>query len=109
SVLGERRVLITNDAHALAGGLSGLVTVASAGLQISWGVPADTAIKVATVVDQPSRYTIFAYTAGSAMAGMNAPARRVGWFVRFPEPATYPDSGLLLFEAAALWAASRVP
>jgi len=35
---------------------------------------------------------------------MPAPARRVGAFVRFPETATYTDSGLMLFEAAALWA-----
>ena len=104
SVLDERRLMITNDAHPLAGGLSGLVTVASAGLQISWGVPSDAAIKVATVVDQPSRYTIFAYTEGSTMVGMTAPARRVGAFVRFPEDATYTESGLMLFEAAALWA-----
>jgi hypothetical protein len=108
SVLGERRVLITDDTHALAGGLSGLVTVASADLQISWGVPSNAAIKVATVVDQPSRYTIFGYTEGSTMVGMTAPARRVGSFVRFPESATYTDSGLLLFEAAALWAIGRV-
>jgi hypothetical protein len=108
SVLDERRLMIIDDAHPLAGGLSGLVTVSNGSLQISWGVPSSSAIKVATVVDQPSRYTIFAYTEGSTMVGMTAPARRVGSFVRFPESTTYTDSGLMLFEAAALWAVGQL-
>jgi hypothetical protein len=104
SVAGDRRLMITDDSQALAGGLSGLVTVASANLEISWGVPASTAIKVATVLDQSNRFTIFAYPEGSAMVGMVAPARRVGSFVRFPETASFTESGLMLFEAAARWA-----
>jgi hypothetical protein len=99
----DQRLMIVDDTHPLAGGLSGLVTVASAQLQISWGLPSSSAVKVATVVNQPNHFTIFGYTEGSAMVGMTAPARRVGAFVRFPDQTSYAESGLLLFEAAALW------
>jgi hypothetical protein len=99
----DQRLMIVDDTHPLAGGLSGLVTVASAPLQISWGLPSSSAIKVATVVNQPNHFTVFGYTEGSAMVGMTAPARRVGAFVRFPDQTSYAESGLLLFEAAALW------
>jgi hypothetical protein len=100
----DRRVMIIDDTHPLAAGLTGLVTVANANLQLSWGVPGGAAIKIATVADQATRFTIFAYAEGATMVGMAAPARRVGAFVRFPDTVSYTDSGLMLFEAAALWA-----
>ena len=100
----QTHLMIIDDTHPLAGGLSGLVTVANANIQLSWGVPSAAAVKVATIVDQPTHFTIFAYPEGSTMVGMTAPARRVGSFVRFPSDSTYTESGLLLFEASALWA-----
>jgi hypothetical protein len=100
----QTRLMIIDDTHPLAGGLSGLVTVATANIQLSWGVPGSAAIKVATIVDQPTHFTIFGYPEGSTMVGMSAPARRVGSFVRFPSDSSYSESGLLLFEASALWA-----
>jgi hypothetical protein len=100
----DSRLMIVDDTHPLAGGLSGLVTVSDVQVQVSWGVPSTGAFKVATVAAQPNHYTIFGYVEGSTMAGMIAPARRVGAFVRFPDAAAYTESGLMLFEAAALWA-----
>jgi len=104
SIDDQTRLLIVDDAHPLAGALSGLVTVASPGIMVSWGVPSSAAVKIATPEGQPDRFAIFGYTEGSSMVGMVAPARRVGSFVRFPDTASYTDSGLLLFEASALWA-----
>jgi hypothetical protein len=104
----DRRLMIVDDTHSLAGGLSGLVTVASVDLEVSWGIPGSSAVKVATLVDQSTRFTIFAYPQGSPMVGMNAPARRVGSFVRFPDLASYTESGLMLFEAAVLWAVGQL-
>jgi hypothetical protein len=100
----ERNLLIIDDTHALAGGLSGQVQVANGDIMVSWGVPAAGAIKVATTIGNTGRYTIFGYLAGTPMVGMTAPARRVGSFVRYPYDTTFTESGLLLFEASALWA-----
>lgn len=99
-----KQLMITDDTHPLAGGLSGLVTFSTGDMMISWGVPSASAIRVATTTENAGRFTIFAYEAGALMLGMNAPARRVGSFVRYPRDASFSESGLLLFEAAALWA-----
>jgi hypothetical protein len=100
----DRNLVIVDDTHPLAGGMSGQVQVSNGDIMVSWGVPAAGAIKVATTVSNASRFTIFAYLEGTPMVGMNAPARRVGSFVRYPRDTTFTESGLLLFQAAALWA-----
>jgi hypothetical protein len=104
----DTRLMIVDDTHPLAGGLSGLVTVSDVKIQVSWGAPSTGAIKVGTVADQPTHYTVFGYAEGNPMVGMIAPARRVGAFVRFPDTAAYTESGLMLFGAAALWATSHL-
>ena len=63
---------------------------------------------VASLVGQPNRLTIFGYDAGALMAaGMTAPARRVGSFVRYARNAAFTDDGMSLFEAAVKWATRR--
>jgi len=99
-----QRLMIIDDTHPLAGGLSGQVTVSNADIMISWGLPSSAAVRVATTTDSANRFTIFGYEQGATMVGMTAPARRVGSFVRYPRDTTFTESGLLLFEAAALWA-----
>ena len=99
-----QRLMIIDDTHPLAGGLSGQVTVSNADIMISWGLPSSAAVRVATTTDSANHFTIFGYEQGATMVGMTAPARRVGSFVRYPRDTTFSESGLLLFEASALWA-----
>jgi len=99
-----QRLMIIDDTHPLAGGLSGQVTVSNADIMISWGLPSSAAVRVATTTDSSNRFTIFGYERGATMVGMAAPARRVGSFVRYPRDTTFTGSGLQLFEGAALWA-----
>jgi hypothetical protein len=106
TALGDKRVAIVQPAHPLAAGLSGTITVANDNIQVSWGVPSSSAIKVATIAGQANHFTLFAYAAGSTMVGPVAPARRVGAFVRYPESTTYTSDGLLLFRAIVTWAAN---
>jgi hypothetical protein len=104
TVDGDKRVAIVQPQHPLAAGLSGTVTVSVDNIQVSWGVPASSATRVASLVGQSNRFTIFGYLAGSMMSGLVAPARRVGSFVRYPNATTYTAAGLALFEASVLWA-----
>jgi hypothetical protein len=105
TVTGEKRVAIVDPAQPMAAGLSGTITVANDVIQVSWGAPSSSAIKVATVAGQANHYALFAYATGSTMVGQAAPAARVGAFVRYPEAATYTNDGLALFRAVVLWAA----
>jgi hypothetical protein len=50
----QTRLLIIDDTHPLAGGLSGLVTVAGAGIMVSWGVPSSAAVLIATPRTSPA-------------------------------------------------------
>jgi len=67
--------------HPLAAGLSGTVNVASESGFMTWGIPAATATKVATLTGaDANKSTIFFYERGAMMVGLEAPALRVGHF-----------------------------
>jgi hypothetical protein len=71
-----------------------------------WGTPNDNAAKVATTLGAPDEYAIFAYDTGAGMFGLNAPARRVGFFLSALTGATLNSDGWQLFDAAFFWAIS---
>jgi hypothetical protein len=93
----------------LAAGLSGTVTVASAASPIGWGVSPAGAMKIATVVGQTARATIFAYEKGAALAAGTAAGRRVGFFLHSGGTAALSANGGKLFDAAVTWAAEGAP
>lgn len=100
------KITITNNAHPLAAGLpSGEVAVYASSDNLTWGQPANSAIIIASVAGVPSQITIFAYESGAAMAGMNAPARRIGFFLHDFSASLLTADGAKLLDAALLWAA----
>jgi DNA-binding protein YbaB len=90
--------------HPLAAGLSGQVTVVTGNSTFVWGNPSSAARKVASIVGSTTKWGIFAYDTGEAMVGLNAPARRVGFFVGQDTPGLLKDEGWRLFDAAVTWA-----
>ena len=68
----------------MAGGFStgALVTVLNSARTVGWGIPASGAVKVALTADgNTSHATTFGYESGTAMSGITAPARRVGYYL----------------------------
>jgi hypothetical protein len=99
------QINIVDPLHPMAAGTSGLVTpVTGTGSFLVWGVPADTAQKVATLMGMPTRFTIFGYPAGAMMVGGMAPARRVGFFAGDSSLERLNDNGVKLMNAAVDWA-----
>jgi hypothetical protein len=88
----------------MAAGLTGNVTVVSTASTFGWGGPNANGVKVATILGNSSRATIFAYNSGAVMPGLTAPARRVGFFL-FGNSASLTANGGSLFDAAVKWAA----
>jgi len=105
---GQTAVTITMPNHPLAAGLTGTVTISSMAGELGWGVPAPSAVIVATLTGNPARAAVFGYAAGAAMVGgQPAPARRVGYAVREALAANLTADGLKLFDAAVTWALSK--
>jgi hypothetical protein len=103
-------LLVTDPSHPLAAGLSGTVTVMTPGTGLyGFGVPAAGAAKVATPAGKDGLYAIFGYERGADMAGLAAPARRVGWFVDKDAATRLTASGWALFDAAVKWTAGACP
>lgn len=104
---GYSQVVIADPSHPMAAGLTGTVTVTtSSSVQFGWGKPAASAIKVASLPSDPSKYTLFGYESGAALVGgMSAPARRVGIFLWRDTPTVLNADGWSLFDAAARWIA----
>jgi hypothetical protein len=97
-------VTIVKADHPLAAGLTGAVTVTSATVEITWGKPLPTADLVATHMGAAGKYSIFAYAKGSMMAGLTAPAKRVGLFATFQGAEAITPDGTKLIDAAIAWA-----
>lgn len=101
----EVDVVITNSGHAMAGGLpNGDRQVYSSNDTLTWGKPSSNAVKIAHVDDDSTQWVIFGYTTGSSMVGLNAPARRVGFFLSDDGADNLTGAGWILFNAAVSWA-----
>jgi hypothetical protein len=97
---------ISEPTHPLAAGFSGTITVLAPGKgQYGFGVPGSAAVVVGTLVDEPQGAAIFAYEQGSAMFGLLAPARRVGYFLDIQASRRLTADGWTLFDAAVQWTA----
>lgn len=93
--------------HALAAGMSGVVTIGNSAARLSWGKPGAAAIVAATLKGDSTRATIFAYEAGSLLVGgSSAAARRVAAHPNTGATAVWNASGRALFDAAVQWASA---
>ncbi|HEX8475577.1 MAG TPA: multicopper oxidase domain-containing protein [Pyrinomonadaceae bacterium] len=102
---GQTQLAIADASHPLAAGFpAGAVTVATIPQSFAWGRPALSAAKVATVLTDSNKTTIYGYERGASMVGMNAPARRVGFFLTGDAAAYLNNNGWALFDAAINWA-----
>ncbi len=103
----QTQVSISNTTHPLGAGLSGTVTAYSSQYDFTWGVPASSAIKAATLTSNSSRAVIFGYDSGASMiGGFIAPARRVGLLISDFGAEILTNNGWQLFDAAITWAVS---
>ncbi len=100
-------LVIENPLHDLAAGLSGTVPVLENPIQASWGKPAPTAEVIASWENYPDRAAIFAYERGMQMQGLQAPARRVGFYFNDGIALETTEQGWALFDAAVKWAADK--
>jgi len=105
----QTQVSIVNSSHPLAAGLSGTQTVAASS-SFTWGKPNANAARIATLIGDATKFVIFGYDNMAAMPGLDAPARRVGFFLTDTTAASLADnvSGGLLFDAAVKWAADLI-
>ena len=104
---------VTNEAevatstHPIAAGLSGRQTISADGSSLAWGTPSADGVRVLNVSGLPSQAVVFTYAADAAMAGLNAPARRVFWGFLDPMPQSFTAAGEGLFDRMILWASGR--
>lgn len=94
---------IQDATHPLAAGLQGTAIMSTLTTGLAWGIPNANALNIATLSDQPTSSGIFAYEAGSAMVGLTAPARRMGFALRDGTAAGMTAEGWALFDAAICW------
>ena len=98
---------IDDTGHEIAGGRAGDVVVVDEG-SLSFGRPVATASVIATIRGT-NEAALFAYESGTAMVGIDAPARRVGLFLTYPNADHLTSDGEDLVVRAVQWAASIAP
>jgi len=92
-----------NLGHPLVDGLSGTVNIFTSAQDASWGTPAATGNDFAYIPGHPNRCLIIGWDTGEQMAGLAAPARRVGFFLRDNGAAYLTNDGWRLFDNATNW------
>jgi hypothetical protein len=99
-------VSIVEPEHPAAGGFEGEIEVLDANLNIGWGVPGPSAVRVAVIRKSPDHAAIFAYDRDAPMLppAIRAPSRRVGFFLHPTAVRFTNDNGWRLFDAAVKWA-----
>ncbi len=103
---GQTQIDIVNSAHPLAAGLSdGLQTIVTTPSGFMRGVPASSAIIVATVAGNSALAAHYAYDTGALLLdGSSAPGRRIGLPMDDNVYENMNDAGRALFDAAIAWA-----
>ncbi|WP_345724877.1 CAP domain-containing protein, partial [Herpetosiphon gulosus] len=106
----QATLTIQNPSQPMAAGLSGSVSVMSAGRAMPYGSPNANAVRIAGTSSTTTKAVIFGYDQGAVMVSATAPARRVGFFFNDDTPLVATAEGWALFDAAVLWAVgSSVP
>lgn len=112
TTVGQTQVTMLTSTDPLSAGLSGNQTVVSSGRNFVWGRPNGNAIKVATLLGDATRFSIYRYEAGATLFGTNtdgtpflAPDRRVSFFAWEDAATALNTNGWNLFDAAVRWAA----
>jgi hypothetical protein len=101
----QTQVNILDASHPMAAGLAaGPQVVLTTAQTIAWGVPSAAGDKVASLLSPTTRNTIFGYDIAEAMVGLDAPERRVGWFISSDGARYFNPTGWALFDAAVTWA-----
>jgi Subtilase family len=102
----ENNINVSGTHPLTAGLLAGTYASYTSPDMLSVGIPATTAIKIATSSANSSLSTIFAYDKGIQMVGMTAPGRRVALMLGDNGASKLSWAGGLLFNAAVTWAVS---
>jgi hypothetical protein len=105
TVATQTQITIVGESQSpLVAGLSGNVAVYAAAYRMVYGVPGNQAIKVATILNQPTQLAIFAYPAGAQMVTGTAPGKRLSFFAHNNTAAmNITENGLKLLDAAVEW------
>ena len=99
---------VVDATHPLAAGRSALLASNTSAALHGWGVPGPEATIIARLPPgspEGPLPSIFAYQTGSAMVGLVAPARRVGFFADATAAASLTSDGRALLDAAVIWTA----
>jgi Subtilase family len=102
----ENNMNVTGTHPLTAGLLAGTYAAYSSPDMMSYGAPAASAIKIASLSSNSSLTTIFAYDKGAQMVSINAPGRRIGLMLGDVGASKLGWAGGLLFNAAVTWAVS---
>jgi hypothetical protein len=98
-----RNVRIDAQGNPLAAGMRGQPAVLMNFGDMGWGMPGSSATVIASLPGQVNQAAIFCYETGARMAALNAPARRLGFFLTENSASDLTPEGWALFESALTW------
>ncbi|MEM9450505.1 MAG: DUF4347 domain-containing protein [Cyanobacteria bacterium P01_E01_bin.6] len=105
----QTTIEIVDADNPLSAGLTGNIAAFTEPSKVNWGQPSTDAQTASILVNDGDRATIFGYEQASTLAnGINAPSRRVGFFLG-SNAQQLTDEGWQLFDASISWATDETP
>lgn len=101
----RKKIKIVEGGHPITQGAVGKFKIYNGKHRVRWGRPQGE-VDVLGLIPGTNKAMLFAYETGKWMRDMEAPARRVGFFLDDKEAKYLTSTGWALFDAAVDWAAS---
>lgn len=103
----QTQIKLVGAPHPLVADLpNGVKTIYTSLDKITWGKPVSSARIIARNIIDTTQCAIFAFDNNTLMTSINAPARRVGFFLNDDGAAKLTADGLALLDAAIRWTAN---
>jgi murein DD-endopeptidase MepM/ murein hydrolase activator NlpD len=98
----QKQGSVLTPSSPLAAAVTGTQNLTSSTGTFNWGKPSSSA-RVVTLTSDATKTLIFGYSAGAAMPGLSAPARRVGFFLGDTNATSLTAFGWAFFDRAVAW------
>ena len=99
------KMTINDSNHPICQGMSGNITLFNnCSKTVTWGKPSSGASRIGYAPGNPNCVMMYTYDSDSDMAGMRAPARRVGMYLHDDSAPYFSSSSWLIFDRTVQWA-----
>jgi mannan endo-1,4-beta-mannosidase len=107
-VQNQKDVIVADESHVIAEGLSGTIDVYEQPADVAFGKPAPGAEIIMASATDPEKASLFVFPSKSTLIDMIAPASRAAWYASANEDVILSGSSLKVFRNLLAWVVENI-